>query len=445
MVDSILSQIQRNVLYSIKRTNATLSETQLALASGKDVQSALDQPQNYFASRSLLNESSDMGRLLDGIGTSIRTIEEANNGIDAMLKIIEQAIFLVEDGLIELFPKTDEIPDPEAIQYIIDKNPDKPYFAQTNNFYQNTTDIVSWSQASANAANAGLNGVPELTGHLATITSQEENDFVFALLTSSSWLGGSDNEVEGEWRWVEGPEEGEQFWQGLAAGVPVNGSYTNWAGGEPNQFFGPGNPENFAHMRADGLWNDLPESSNLNYLIEWGGDLFIQNPDINVSKEAMDYRRDYLELMSQMEGIAEDASYRGIKLLQDDEIETQFNSSFTSYLTTEGIDASLEGLGLTNDNFISKTEMTQILTDLRKARTTLRDYNSSIQNDLSIITSRQSFTENFINILESGSDDLVLADMNEKGSEILALQTRQQLQVEALSLTSNSNILDLFS
>jgi hypothetical protein len=108
-----------------------------------------------------------------------------------MLKVIDQAETLIQNGLIELFPKTDEEPDPEAIQYIIDQNPDRPYFEQTNNFYQGTTDFASWEDARASAAQAGLNGVPEITGHLATITSQEENDFVFGLLTSSSWLGGS--------------------------------------------------------------------------------------------------------------------------------------------------------------------------------------------------------------------------------------------------------------
>ncbi len=444
-MDSILSQIQQNVLYSIKQTNANIARAQQALATGKDVNSALDNPQNYFASNALNNQAGDLSRTLDGISTSIRTIQETNIGVEAMLKVIDQAETLIQNGLIELFPKTDEEPDPEAIQYIIDQNPDRPYFEQTNNFYQGTTDFASWEDARARAEQAGLNGVPEITGHLATITSQEENDFVFGLLTSSSWLGGSDDAVEGEWRWVEGPEAGEQFWQGLVAGNPVDGAYTNWAPGEPNQFFGAGNPENYAHMRADGTWNDLPESQNLNYIIEWGGDLFIQNPDINVSTEAMDYRREYLELMGQMEGFSEDASYRGRHLLREDDLETRFNVDFTSRLETQGIDATIEGLGLTNDNFISKTEMTKILTELRQARTELRDYSSSLQNDLSIMTTRRDFIEQNINTFQSGSDDLTLADLNEAGANILALQTRQQLQFETLSLSSNSNVLDLFS
>ncbi|NQZ14686.1 MAG: hypothetical protein HRT94_07680 [Alphaproteobacteria bacterium] len=443
MVEGLLSSTQRNVVQSVKRTNDAIDTNQLALASGRDVNSAIDSPENYFASQALFNRAGDLNGLLDGIGISIRTIQEANNGVEAILKLVDQAEALIEEGLLELFPRTDETPDPEAIQYILDQNPDKAYFAQTNNFYTQTTDFVNWNQASQNAANAGLNGVPELTGHLATITSQAENDFVFGLLTATSWLGGSDNAVEGEWRWVEGPEAGQQFWQGLAGGSAVNGAYTNWAAGEPNQFFGPGNPENYAHMRADGLWNDLPENRNLNYIIEWGGDLLIQNPDINVSSDSVRYRNDYLAILSQIQDIALDANYRGVKLLEQDTLKTDFNVKRTNSLDIEGIDATSEGLDLTNDNFISKIEMTKILDELREARTQLRQYSSSLASNLSVMTTRRDFIQQHANTLQAGGDDLTLADLNEKSSNILALQVRQQLQVEVMSLARNDSILNI--
>ena len=444
-MDINLSSTQRNVLRSIQQVGRDTDATQLSLASGKRVQSVLDNPQNFFASQGLFQQSNDLNGVLDRISGSVRTIQEANIGVETMLKAIDQAEALVQEGLIELFPATDEVPDPEAIQYILDRNPGRAYLASTNNFYQNTVDFASWTEASARAARAGLEGVPELTGHLATITSQEEQDFVEALLTSSSWLGGSDDAVEGEWRWVEGPEEGEQFWQGLAGGTAVNGSYENWAPGEPNQFFGPGNPENRAHMRADGLWNDLPDSQSLNYIIEWGGDLLIENPDINVSSDSVAYRKQYLELLSQIDEVAIDASFRGNQLLNNDDIETAFNRDNNSFLETQGIDATFTGLGLTNDNFISKSEMTKILSELQGARQTLREYSASLANDLQIIETRSNFIESNINTFESGGSDLVIADLNEKGTEMLALQTRQQLQFEVLSLASTSNILDLFS
>jgi len=105
----------------------------------------------------------------------------------------------------------------------------------------------------------------------------------------------------------------------------------------------------------------------------------------------------------------------------------------------------MEGLGLTNDNFISKIEMTKILGQLQEARETLRDYSASIQTDLRVIETRRDFIQKNVNTFQAGGDDLILADLNEKGSQILALQTRQLIQFETLSFTSNLNILDLFS
>lgn len=442
----VISASQREILIATKQLARTTDGLQESLASGLDVNSALDNPQNFFSSLSLKNRAADLTRLLDDIGGSVRTVEIANNGIEAMLNLVDQAEALVTEALLDLFPRTDETVDQRAIDYIIEKNQDKAYFAEVGNFYTNTTDFVPWDVARVNAENAGLNAVPEITGHLATITSQEENDVVEALLTATSWLGGSDDEVEGVWRWVVGPEAGQQFWQGLAGGTAVNGAYENWAPGEPNQFFGPGNPENFAHLRADGLWNDLPNNNNLNYIIEWGGDLFVQNPDVNVSSEAMDYRDQYLDLLTQIDRIASDANYRGISLLEGDKLETFFNEDRSNSLVTEGFEVTASGLGLTGDNFISKSELTRLYDEILTARDTLRTYSASLQSDLSIITTRQTFTRETINNLKAGSDDLTVADQNKLGAELLATNTRQALSVTALSLSAQSSqsVLSLF-
>lgn len=438
-ISSILPPALKKQLTAIKQADRDAGSATIKLASGLDVNSAIDDPKNFFTAQSLKFRASDLNRLLDGVGNSIRVVEVASDGLEAVAQLIDQAEALVKKALIELFPSTDETPDERALEYIRLHNADKGYFPDLGNFYQNTTEFVSWSEASQNAANAGLNAVPEITGHLATITSQAENDVIQGLLTSSSWLGGSDDEIEGEWRWVEGPEAGEQFWQGLVGGTAVNGSYENWAAGEPNQFFGPGNPENFAHMRADGFWNDLPESNNLNYIIEWGGDLFVQNPGVNVSAEAMDYRDQYLEILDEIERISIDAHYNGIRLLKDDSLTTIFNPELSSTLVTEGIDVTATKLGIVQDNFISRTELTKSLDELKKARQTIREYSTSLSTDLSAITIRSNFIRDSIISLNAGSDDLTVADQNKVGAELLAIQTRQAIQFQVLGLSSAGN------
>ena len=86
------------------------------------------------------------------------------------------------------------------------------------------------------------------------------------------------------------------------------------------------------------------------------------------------------------------------------------------------------------------------LTSIATATDWLRSYANELGNNYSIIQTRQDFTEAMIDVLETGSDNLVLADMNEESANYLALQTRQQLAINSLSLASQSaqSVLSLF-
>ncbi|MBI3435205.1 MAG: FecR domain-containing protein, partial [Proteobacteria bacterium] len=135
----------------------------------------------------------------------------------------------------------------------------------------------TWIEANAIATALG--------GHLATISSAEENQFVLALTPTFSpfaatFLGGSDAAVDGEWRWID---SGEQFWNGGPNGFAVAGAYANWNAGEPNNNgFGPGG-ESYLTLRSDGTWNDVSGTALGNgFVIEFdalapGFELFAQD------------------------------------------------------------------------------------------------------------------------------------------------------------------------
>ena len=144
--------------------------------------------------------------------------------------------------------------------------------------------------------------------------------------------------------------------------------------------------------------------------------------------------------------MVKDASYRGVKLLQGDDLVTNFNENRTSTLTTEGIDFTANGLGLGETTFGNSASVEQAASDVRNALASVRSFGTTLANDLNVITSRRDFTENTINTLESGADDLTVADQNEEGANLLALQTRQALGTTALSLASQSaqSVLRLF-
>ena len=90
MSDIVLSQGIRSNLLSLQSSASLLDKTQNRLATGKKVNSALDDPLNYFTSGALNTRANDLQRLLDGIGLGIKTIEAADNGLKNITRVLEQ-------------------------------------------------------------------------------------------------------------------------------------------------------------------------------------------------------------------------------------------------------------------------------------------------------------------------------------------------------------------
>ncbi len=447
-IGNILTGAQSAVVQSIKNAQGLLDKVQAKLASGKDVNSAIDNPQNFFLSLSLSQKASDFRRLLDGIAQNIEAIKGTSTGAEAILKIIDTVEALLNNARAELYPDgttslISELSD-EDIAAILAVNPGLQYFPGNRSFYRLSAAPATWATASAIANSAtiveppGVTGVEGVTGHLSNITSQAENDFVHAIAPVNAWLGGGDGAVEGEWRWLVGPEAGQQFWQGGVGGSTVGGSYANWGGGEPNN---SGN-EDTVHMRPDGRWNDQPGGTAYDYVIEWDSQLFLPPVDPALIERAKVYTEQYELLLNQIDLLAKDTQYRGLQLLKDENMRTDFNPEHTSFLITEGIDATSRGLGLVGHDFMRLRYITASQESVREAKKEVRDYTGRLAGDLNIITVRLQFTQNHIDVHKSGSEELVVADQNEAGAELLALQVRQRLQSEALrmSMQSGANI-----
>jgi hypothetical protein len=156
---------------------------------------------------------------------------------------------------------------------------------------------------------------------------------------------------------------------------------------------------------------------------------------------------DYGVLLEQMNDAVGDSGYRGVNLLTGDTLETYFNEDRSSSLKTIGKDLTTTGdLSLSEVTFTSSQKVSDAITEIRSAKITVRNFGSSLANSLSVIQTREEFTTNMINTLNEGSDKLVVADQNEEGAKLLALQTRQQLGVVSLSLASQAQqaVLRLF-
>lgn len=151
-------------------------------------------------------------------------------------------------------------------------------------------------------------------------------------------------------------------------------------------------------------------------------------------------------VLSQYDMLINDSSYKGINLLQGDNLKVVFNEDRSSRLSVKGANLSSSAIGLQEANWVAAKDIQNSLNQIISATNTLRRVSNQLGNYYSIITERQNFTENLINVLEEGADKLTLADMNEEASNMLAQKTRQQLAVNALSLASQAtqSVLKLF-
>jgi flagellin len=99
MSDIVLSASVRQNLLSLQSTANLLSTTQNRLATGNKVNSALDNPTNFFTSQSLNSRASDISNLLDGIGNGVQVLQQANNGITSLQKLVDSAKSIANQAL----------------------------------------------------------------------------------------------------------------------------------------------------------------------------------------------------------------------------------------------------------------------------------------------------------------------------------------------------------
>ena len=160
------------------------------------------------------------------------------------------------------------------------------------------------------------------------------------------------------------------------------------------------------------------------------------------------YAKQFNAILDQIDELVQDTSYKGINLLNGDNLLVNFNESRTSSIELKGVTFDAQGLGLSDaqKRWVDNASIDKSLEQITQATSKLRAQASEFGQNLSTIQIREDFTQNMINNLQSGADKLTLADMNEEGANMLALQTRQQLGLNSLSLASQAaqGVLRLF-
>ena len=150
----------------------------------------------------------------------------------------------------------------------------------------------------------------------------------------------------------------------------------------------------------------------------------------------------YNGIMAQITTTAQDSSFNGINLLGGDTLKLTFNETGKSILSITGVNFDAASLGLSNlvpgTDFIDNAATNKVIASLANASNSLRSEASALGSNLSIVQIRQDFSKNLIDVLQTGSSNLTLADTNEEAANSQALSTRQSIAVSALALANQS-------
>ena len=218
---------------------------------------------------------------------------------------------------------------------------------------------------------------------------------------------------------------------------------TDWYGVKDDKEFKNDSATTSQSIKA----NNVKDKLNVKTISAWKLPEKIEKEENKETKQDLESdSKQYQEILNQYDALVKDASYKGINLLQNDKLSVKFNEDNTASLDVQGKDMSSKALGFTVFEWQTQGDINKSIEELTSAINAIRNYSSELGNNYNIITTRQDFTESLINVLTEGADKLTLADMNEESANMLALQTRQQLAINSLSLASQASqsILKLF-
>ena len=524
MSDVVLSAGVRQNLLSLQSTANLMAVTQNRLATGKKVNTALDNPTNFFTSAALKSRAGDLRALLDSMSNGIKTLEAADNGITAITKTIEQMQSTLRQARQDKSFKTDSytvnlgtaattqeldfsggsVVGTQSVE-LANAQGVNTGGAYTNLDFNDNANNAFETLSFNIAANGGTNRAIAITatndttlsitvdGGTATTFTVADSDAVTgaelrdALNTAfdaaatpvaitTTFTGGAvvftaDTAASNE----------------IAAVTVTTVATTDNAVLVANNFgFGAGGTASTTGVVAktvDMLVSEINANANLTGRVRASNDngrLRIENLStadltltglnsttgeitggvgnsvIGGNTVRANFVAQFNGYIDQLNKLSDDASFNGVNLLRGDKLKITFNEAGTSTIEIEAKDvngnnvaintSTLGILQATNAQFDSDDTIDARLTVLGDALGKLRSQGSAFGSNLSIVQNRQDFTKAMINTLETGADNLVLADSNEEGANLLALQTRQQLSTTALSLSAQADqaVLRLF-
>ena len=478
-----LTSAVRSNLLALQDTSTLQATTQQRLATGKKVNSALDNPTNYFTAAALTARAGELTNLLDSMTNGINVIKAASNGLDSITTTLQSMQATVTQARQDA--------SWQSASYTIDSTTIGTAGAKNISFYGGATSGTSGAKidislngvSSRNGAGGLSNGATSAITTAGNLTIQAADlnggaSFSVSIDTTDTLTSAAAkiNTAAGQTIASAGTAglvftDNAAMTMTISSDVAANGTELG-IGGTTAVSTGAVTVGSAVHT-VDQLVTQINNNASLSGFVKASnnaGQLQITNlstsglsvtgannvsgkidgsTSVTASVAGNSTRSNLVtqfnQLKDQLDKTAVDSSFNGINLLNGDSLKLYFNETSTSSLTIQstnsaGINASVLGQGAaTNAEFQSNTSLDARLQSLHTALTTVASQASAFGSNLSIVQNRQTFTNNMVNTLTTGADGLTLADGNLEGANMLALQTRQQLSIQALSLASQAN------
>jgi flagellin len=371
----VLSAATRSSLLSAQDTAQLLQTTQNRLATGKKVNSALDNPTNFFTASGLDSRASDLTNLLDSISNGIQTINAASQGITNIQKLVDSAKSTANQAMSTTINTTGTATSAfsataTTVTFKID--------GTTKTAALVTTDTIDTAISSLNAG-AGANVfTKDVTGTKIMVNGQGKIEIA---TTDQSKLGFTSTSDTGTTSYYDESTNAKE--------LTVNGLSTRY---------------------------DLSQQYNqlLSQIDQLAKDASYNGTNLITSKAATNKVH--------------------IQFNENDtsNIDVQGVDATSTGIGLTTIAASPAAAFSTN------TAIKTVVDNLNTATTSLRGYSSQLGSSLTVVQNRQDFTKQLVNVLQTGSGKLVNADLNEEAANSQALSTRQSLAISALSLANQA-------
>src|ERR1700737_1563144 len=395
----VLSASVRQNLLSLQSTADLLSTTQNRLATGKKVNTALDNPTNFFTAQGLDNRAHDITNLLDGIGNGVQVLQAANTGLTSLQKLVDTAKSIAN----------------QVLQTTVG------YSTKAN------VDVTGTGAGTGTVTAANINS-GKMGGSVITFKTSTGPP---AVTIGATFTTGSGTATVSSL---------DQLNSVLASNnVAVNASVSATA--DTLTFTSTNDAASQTITKA----GTAPTGAGVDISGTTGATVGTVNAAVaDPASQAIrsNLVSQYNNIIAQITTTAQDSSFNGINLLNGDSLKLTFNETGKSTLNINGVTYNATGLGLNTltagTDFLDNNSANATIAKLSSASNALRSEASTLGSNLSVVQIRQDFSKNLINVLQTGSSNLTLADTNEEAANSQALATRQSIAVSALALANQS-------